>query len=307
MSVFELKKAINIKTVFLFILINAVSCTFFFLAHKGIKMSVSTRIEEEIYAQIGGELTKKKEDEIEALMEQNAEIIGSENDYENRYLKGEINIDEYMKYRDRYHFEFNRKEALESVYERYTVIRDTGNRLIFDAYYKLLFNPKRNMWGLILSFYLLAVLLSYCEPRELSPVLNVTAKGKSGIWRDKVRTAAFFSMLLVMVYAVTEHIVSAAFYPIKYLEAPVQSISCLSEVSLPISIGAWYALTLTVRLVVSALFTGILCSILYFAKDKKSTLVILLLLYAVPLLISKLTGNDTFNVITKLITVYPVL
>ena len=66
---------------------------------------------------------------------------------EQEYKEGKIEIDEYMRYRDDYHYMKNRSEAIDVVYERYQTNRKQGAWMIFDRYYEQLFQPERNQWG----------------------------------------------------------------------------------------------------------------------------------------------------------------
>lgn len=265
---FEWKKILRIKVILLFLLINVVSCMVFVLQNQGIKNAVNTEALENIYDEIGGELTGERAAAIEAMKRTLDDVLAKESEVEQAYNEEKISVDEYMEYRDVYHLMNSRKEVVNLVYERYEANKETGGWMLFDAYYDRWLDPHRRQWGLALSVFLFAILLGSCEPHELMPVLWVTHRGKYGICREKLCMCIISSVLLTVIYGMEEAAISGLFYPLSYLGAPVQSIFCLSDVGISVTIGQWIFMTLGVRAAVSALFSGSVCMALYFTKSK---------------------------------------
>ena len=88
--------------------------------------------------------------------------------------------------------------------------------------------------------------------------------------REKLRTAVAFAALLTVLYSAEECGISSGFYPPPYLNAPVQSISCLANVRLGVSIGQWLFLTTGIRLAAAALFSGVVFVLFYAFHSEKS-------------------------------------
>ncbi len=256
---YEVKKILRLRTILLLLACNVFSCALFFVQNRGVENASNTETLKELYEKVGGELTPERAAQIEQLKRDTDEVLARESEMEQRYNIGEIDVDTYMEYRDSYHLMNSRKDAVDLVFEQYEEKRENGGWMLFDGYYCRWLDPQRRPWGLILSVFLTAVLLGSCEPPGLLKVLQVTRKGKNGIFREKLRTAAIFAVLLTILYAAEEYGISCSFYQPPYLNAPVQSISCLANVRLSISIGQWIFLTAGIRSAMAALFSGVVC------------------------------------------------
>lgn len=302
---YEIKKIVNIKMLLCLLLVNILFCALFWMQSKGVEKAKNTKIMQSIYEEVGGKLTSANAEKVEAMKEKKDDILKNEGIIEKEYNEGKIGIDDYMKYRDEYHYMFSRSEVIEIIYEKYLVNKQNGSWMLFDGYYNQLFQPERNQWGLILSIFLLMVLLSCCEPVEFACVINITKKGKRGIWIEKLRTSVVLAVVMTILYGIEEYGIMASFFPIQYLDAPVQSISCLSGVHISVSIGEWIALTMGMRIAMVIIFSGFFCTFLYFVKNKKTGILILTALVFVPMILSEILPMNTYNLISKLITVYP--
>ncbi len=267
---YEVKKILRLRVLLLFLACNLLSCAWFFVQNQGVENAADTETLKELYAEVGGELTPEKAARIEQMKRDVDETLAGESDMEQRYNRGEIDVDEYMEYRDRYHLMNSRKAAVELVFERYEENRENGGWMLFDGYYCRWLNPGRRQWGLILSVFLIAVLLGSCEPPGLFKVLQVTRRGRNGMLREKLRTAVAFAALLTVLYSTEECGISSGFYLPPYLNAPVQSISCLANVRLGVSIGQWLFLTTGIRLAAAALFSGVVFVLFYTFNSEKS-------------------------------------
>lgn len=263
---FEWKKILRIKIILLFLLINVVSCLMFILQNQGVKNAVNAEKLENIYREIGGELTEERAAAIEAMKQTMDHVLAEESEIEQLYNEEKISVDDYMEYRNAYHQMNGRKEAVNLVYERYEANRETGGWMLFDAYYDRWLDPHRKHWGLALSVLLLAILLGGCEPHNLMPVLAVTHRGKYGVFREKLRVCVIASVMLTVIYGVEEMAISSFFYPLFYLDAPVQSIFCLSHVGVSVTVGQWILMMLGVRAAISALFAGVVCVLLFYKR-----------------------------------------
>lgn len=218
--------------------------TLFWLQNRGGEQAKSTGVLRSIYDEIGGEITEEKAEQIEMLKKEKDETIEKEGRVEQGYKEGKIKIDKYMRYRDDYHYMKSRSELIDVVYERYQTNQKQGAWMIFDRYYEQLFQPKRNQWGLILSIFFIISLLVCCETQEFSSVIKVTRKGKHGVWQEKLKTSMMSGVILTVLYALEECVIVTMFSSFYYLEAPVQSVSCLADVRITVNIGQWYILTL---------------------------------------------------------------
>lgn len=301
---YELKKIVSIKTILCLVIINALFLTLFWIQNRGVEQAQSTGVLRSIYDEIGGEITEEKAEQIEKLKKKKDETIEKERMVEQEYKEGKIEIDEYMRYRDDYHYMKNRSEAIDVVYERYQTNRKQGAWMIFDRYYEQLFQPERNQWGLILSVFFIIALLVCCETQEFSFVINVTRKGKRGVWQEKLKTIMMFSVILTVLYALEECAVVTMFSSFHYLEAPVQSISCLADVQFQLNIGQWYIITLGLRILNTILFSVLGCFILLQIRNKKVGILVMALFIFVPMILAEVIQWDVCNVISKWITVY---
>lgn len=302
---YELKKIVNIRMLLCFLIMNILFCCFFWMQDRGVEKAKNTEVMQSLYEEVGGEITDVNAEKIQALKEKRDDILGSESIIEKEYKEGKISIDDYMKYRDEYHYMYNRSEAIELFYEKYLVNQQNDSWMLFDGYYNQLFQPERNQWGLIFSVFLLTVLLSCCESGEFACVISVTQKGKRGVWLEKLTTILVLAMIMTILYGIEEYGIMASFFPIQYLDAPVQSISCLSDVHISASIGEWIAITMAMRIAIVIIFSGVLCTFLYFIKNKKTGILILTALVFIPMILSEAFQVDTYNIVSKLITVYP--
>lgn len=301
---YELKKVINVKSLLCILLINILFVAVFGIQVRGVQQAESTGKLQSIYHKIGGEITGEKAQQIETLKQKMDEILEKEGEIEQKYAKGKISVDEYMKYRDEFHYMQNRSGEINMVYERYQVNKKNGSWMIFDRYYEQLFQPSRNQWGLLLSVFLTILLLVCGETQEVNRVTAVTKKGSKGIWMEKLNTILVISLILTMLYAIEEAIVVSEFSPFQYLEAPVQSIACLSGVKVSVTIGQWWFMTLLLRIVNTSLIAVIGCSILLRIKNKKIGILFMDFFVFVPMILAKTVGWNACNVISKWITVY---
>ncbi len=301
---YELKKVINVKSLLCVLLINILFVAVFWIQVRGVRQAESTGKLQSIYHKIGGEITAEKAQQIEALKQQMDEILGKEGEIEQKYIKGKISVDEYMKYRDEFHYMQNRSEEINMVYERYQVNKKNGSWMIFARYYEQLFQPSRNQWGLLLSVFVTMLLLVCCETQEMNAVTAVTKKGRKGIWREKLNTILVISLIVTILYALEEAVVVSGFFPFQYLEAPVQSISCLSGVKLSLTIGQWWLMTFFLRLVNTGLAAVMGCAVLLRVKNRKSGILLMAFVVFVPMILAKTAGWDACNVVSKWITVY---
>ena len=234
-------------------------------------------------------------------------VLEEEAQKEDEYAQGKISVDEYMKYRDEYHMMNDKNEAIDMVYEKYETARKNGSWMIFDGYYDQLFRMDRTQWGLMLSVFLVIVLLVCCEPKELLATISVTREGRRGLWGAKLRTILMATLIFVILFAVEELMVIRQFSPLSYLDAPIQSISCLAGKHITISIAHWYLLTLLLRVVNTMIFAVVTYSILYFIQNKKVGVLILAVLIFGPVLAAAFMQYDTWNILAKWIMVYPVI
>ncbi|MCD7825890.1 MAG: hypothetical protein LUH14_08020 [Clostridiaceae bacterium] len=277
----------------------------FWIQNRGVEQARSTDMLRSIYAEIEGKITEEKAEKIEALKKEKDEILEKEATVEQEYKEEKIEIDEYMRYRDDYHYMNSRSEIIDAVYERYQTNRKQGAWMIFDRYYEQLFQPERNQWGLILSVFFIISLLVCCETQEFSSVIYVTRKGKCGIWKDKLKTVMMSGVILTVLYAAGECAIVSMFFSFDYLEAPVQSISCLADVQLTVNIGQWYILTFLLRMLNIVVFSGAGCFILLHTKNKKIGILVMAVVIFLPMILAEVMQWDVCNVLSKWITVYP--
>lgn len=278
--------------------------TLFWLQNRGGEQAKSTGVLRSIYDEIGGEITEEKAEQIEMLKKEKDETIEKEGRVEQGYKEGKIKIDKYMRYRDDYHYMKSRSELIDVVYERYQTNQKQGAWMIFDRYYEQLFQPKRNQWGLILSIFFIISLLVCCETQEFSSVIKVTRKGKHGVWQEKLKTSMMSGVILTVLYALEECVIVTMFSSFYYLEAPVQSVSCLADVRITVNIGQWYILTLFLRILNTILFSGEGCFILLHIRNKKAGILVMALFIFVPMILAEVLQWDVCNVLSKWITVY---
>lgn len=302
---YEIKKVIHIKILLCILLVNIFSCAFFWMQNRGVEQAKSTKVMEDIYGEIGGKITDANAEKIEKMKEEKDEILGNESIMEKKYYEGKIGIDDYAGYRDDYHFMYHRSEAIEAVYEKYLNNRQNDSWMLFDGYYNQLFRLERNQWGLIISVFLLVILLSCSEPEDMARVTAITKQGKRGIWIGKIKTCIVLAMIMTILYAIEEYSISASFFPIQFLDAPVQSISCLSGVRISIRIGTWIAITTVARIAIVAIVCCILCTFLYWSKNKKAAMLFLTAIIFIPMVLSERLSTNSYNIFSKLITVYP--
>ena len=265
---YELKKVVNAKSLLCLQAINILFLAIFQVQLKGVRQAKSTAKQQSIYRKIGGRITDTKAQQIEELKQKMDDILGKEGEIEQKYIKGKIDVDEYMEYRDSYHYMQNRSEEINLIYEKYQTNRKHGWWMIFDRYYEKLFQPVGKQWGLFLSVFLSMLLLVCCETKEIAGVIQVTQKGRRGIMREKLQTILATSVFLNALYTLEEYAVVYGFYPFEYLEAPVQSISCLSNIKLSVTIGQWYFITFLLRMITAGLFGMAGCFVLLQWKNK---------------------------------------
>lgn len=265
---YELKKVVNAKSLLCLVAINLLFMAVFQVQLKGVRQAKSTAKQQSIYRKIGGKLTDTKAQQIEELKQKMDDILGKEGEIEQKYIKGKIDVDEYMEYRDSYHYMQNRSEEINLIYEKYQTNRKHGWWMIFDRYYEKLFQPAGKQWGLFLSVFLSMLLLVCCETKEITRVVQVTQKGRRGIMREKLQTILAISVFLSILYTLEECVVVYGFYPFEYLEAPVQSISCLANIKLPVTIGQWYFITFLLRMIAAGWFGIAGCFILLQWRNK---------------------------------------
>ena len=222
---FEWKKILNGRVLLCFVVIHLAFLMLFWTQNSSVQKGRNTAKQQEIYQKIGGRLTASTAKEIEELKQRKDAVLEEEAQKEDEYAQGKISVDEYMKYRDEYHM-MNDKKA-----------RKNGSWIIFDGYYDQLFRMDRTQWGLMLSVFLLIVLLVCCEPKELLATISVTREGRRGLWGAKLRTILMATLIFVILFAVEELMVIRQFSPLSYLDAPIQSISCLAGKHITISIA----------------------------------------------------------------------
>ena len=157
---------------------------------------------------------------------------------------------------------------------------------------------------MLLSVFLTVLLLVFCETQEMNAVTAVTKKGRKGVWMEKLKTVLVISLILTILYALEEAVVVSVFFHFQYLEAPVQSISCLSDVKLSITIGQWWLMTFFLRMVNTGLAAVIGCAVLLRIKNRKSGILLMAFVVFVPMILAKTAGWDACNVVSKWITVY---
>lgn len=302
---YECRKIISVKIIFCLLVIDILFCFCFWLQNRGVEKAANTPVLQSVYSEVGGEITDARAEKIESLIKKRDDILGSESEMEQKYRKGEIDVDDYMKYRDDFHLMDSRKDAIDLVYERYRSNRKNGFWLIFDGYYNQLFDSGRNQWGLILSVFLLAVLLVCCESRELAPVIGITRIGKRGIWLEKVAAIVVISIICAVIYGLEEYGITGCFFPDNNLSAPVQSISCLSDVKISANIGQWLIIILVLRIFNVAVMSAVFCTVLCFVKSKKAGILILTAAIFVPMILSEVLQLDGGSIISKWIAVYP--
>ena len=302
---YELKKVINRKAILCLGVINLLFLALFWIQVRGVKQAQSTEVLQSIYHKVGGEITEEKAEQIENLKGKMDEIMGAEGTVEQKYREGKLTIDEYMKYRDEFHYMKNRSDAIDNIYERYQTNRKQGGWMIFDRYYEKLFQPERDQWGLILSAFLLMCLLVTCETPELSCVICVTKKGKRGVRQEKLRAMAVFSVIFTLLYAVEECAVIFVFSRFPYMEAPVQSVSCLADVTIPVNIGQWYFITLLLRVFHMVLFSVAGSVLLLHIKNKRMGIFAIACIIFAPMILARMTSWDACNVVSRWISVYP--
>ena len=285
---FEWKKILNGRVLLCFVVIHLAFLMLFWTQNSSVQKGRNTAKQQEIYQKIGGRLTASTAKEIEELKQRKDAVLEEEAQKEDEYAQGKISVDEYMKYRDEYHMMNDKNEAI-------------------DSYYDQLFRMDRTQWGLMLSVFLLIVLLVCCEPKELLATISVTREGRRGLWGAKLRTILMATLIFVILFAVEELMVIRQFSPLSYLDAPIQSISCLAGKHITISIAHWYLLTLLLRVVNTMIFAVVTYSILYFIQNKKVGVLILAVLIFGPVLAAAFMQYDTWNILAKWIMVYPVI
>ena len=74
--------------------------------------------------------------------------------------------------------------------------------------------------------------------------------------------------LLAFLYGAEEAVISQMFCPFRYMQAPVQSISCLTNIRFPITIWQWAVGMTVLRMIAAALFAGIVCVAVFIANQQ---------------------------------------
>lgn len=264
---FEVKKVINKKNLFLFLAIFILSCIFYYIRFKGVYNAGNTKLLEELYRGVRGRVTEETVKKMEADRERIDTVIAEQYVMENAYIKGEVNVDDYVEYRDLFHKCQNEEKAFDVMYGHYLEVRENGWHMVFDSYYNKLFDLDKKYWGLILSVFLMGVLLAHSESEQLAAVLKITPMGKK-VRYTKFKVVMIFSAVAAVVYILAEYGIMAGFSSFEQLGAPVQSIGCLSAISLPVSIGEWMVLT-GVLTIVAAVVSGSLFLAIFLYLNKK--------------------------------------
>lgn len=268
---FEWKKIMNWKIAFSLTILFVLYGTVCFVQYKGIAQGSHTAIKEELYKEIGGKISAEKEEKIVKEKNKSDNVLGQEWEMEEKYNKGQIEMEEYMNYRDLYHDYYNKYKVINDIYDRYMAEKNRSNYMVFDAYYNQLFRKKYIHWGLILSIVLISVLLNSCESKRLIPVICDTKRGIAGIWRAKYQLMLLFCVVFTFLYSALDLGIYCSFSKLEYLNAPVQSISCLAKVPFPFSIAQWIVVTFILNATTMCIL-GVILLVLQFVLKNASYL-----------------------------------
>lgn len=263
MLYYEFRKIFNWKNVTVLLVLFLLSAGCFFIQMWGVKNGGDTAPAQMIYGEIKGMTVEEAGEYLRERTELIQDTLGREQEMETGYRKGKINADDYLQYRDLYHECYARQEITEHIYERWQETKQNGWQMVFDSYYNQLFDPGRIPWGFLLTIFFIGVFPVIREPGQLLRVLQVSRQGSAGLWRAKLRTVGILCALAAVLYTGAEYLIAAHFYPFYQLSAPVQSISVLSGMGIPVSIRTWFWVWAVCRIVSGVLAGEILFGIQY--------------------------------------------
>ncbi len=206
---FELCKIFSIKIEFVIFMAYVLSVVVFTLCLWGIKNGDEMKSLYAIASQYEGEITEDEISKIEKLEYEKLLVLAQEKAMEEAYVTGELSREEYLEYRDRYHFFKANDGVIEKVYKRVLKSKKTG--YIIDNYYNFYLNPKRLPFLEMFLAVLIAIGAVTAEKKDLLQVIIITKKGINLVKKDKLKTIIVVELSAALLGVMTEMLIFGLF------------------------------------------------------------------------------------------------
>mgnify|MGYP000835924087 CR=1 FL=1 len=100
----EFKKIFNIKLIIIIlVMLIGFEAGYSFIIY-GVKNADNAELKEQLYSEYGGKITEESARRLEEYNTYVDGIMMSDTEMEDKYNKGSISADEYMEYREQYHY-----------------------------------------------------------------------------------------------------------------------------------------------------------------------------------------------------------
>ena len=232
----EFKKIFNIKLVIIILVMLIGFEAGYSVIIYGVKNADNAELKEQLYSEYGGKIT---EESARRLEEYNAYVDGimmSDTEMEDKYNKGSISADEYMEYREQYHYCNRIQKLVNSMWKRCNDEKDTSGYLLNDGYYNRLFLAIPGLICIALIGILIAVMLRLCETEGLYSVITATADGRRKLMRDKCLLITVSMAAVSLVYIAVRYGITSIVTDYINTEAPIQAVDILEKLPFGINI-----------------------------------------------------------------------
>lgn len=281
----------------------------------GVQRSAAQRLYQEFMERHEGVPDAESLVELKALDEELAVVQEAYEEDERKYRQGELSETDWYYSCLRYEAFDGDRQFLEQVQEvtsyLQTLEQERGIKgwyLNTSGYLHLLEDGSSLLYVLlVLSIVLLCSgSFSYEEKCGTRAILRSSAQGRAALYRRKMKTVLFLTLVLYLIMCALEIGSIAHVYGISGLQAPVQSVMRLSFVQLRCSVGAFFGILYLIRGVMLVSVAAFTC-MLSVRTSQKYTIALSCVL-CVPEVLS-LVGIEWFQYLSvlQLVSVIPFL
>lgn len=275
----EFRKNLNGKMIFFLIAMFFV-CLCISICYVKLDFTIDNLKESvilEYQAKLSGPLNAEK---IEYLMDEEEFIIQTFNLYpemHEKFLKGELERDEYNTFMDDYNSCMTREREFQYIYEKWQLVKEKEEPwIVYDYYWEKLFNQKNVVLFQLIAVIFLACAVMLVEMRNgFYPILNSTPFGRWNVLRCKMIYAVVSSSAFSLMFSFCNLYIYDKVYVLPQKGAPVYNISLFSNVSASLTLLQYFWLNAAVRILLISLLCVLVVLVCYYWKRPSALFMLL--------------------------------
>ena len=219
---------------------------------------------EKLYKEHGGKDYTYIKNHVDSVLEKTDNANKERIEAQKKYDNGEIDFEEYFAAVSNYNSVSNSSVEIAEPMEKLSYLAKLKKEMGIDGYimsdrgYEQIFGKQSTVREIILlmstqfAVMLIAFASVYIEKKSsMDKLINSSSGGFKYVNKKKLISVDLITLLLTLAVNIIEYTNLIRYYKVTYFQAPVQSLTFMSDIKINVSIIGWILLLIVFKLIIS--------------------------------------------------------